>query len=137
MVLAALIHYGEKLRCGVDMVGISNFVTFLENTSAYRRDLRRLKYGDERDPAMRAHLLRISPALNAHRLRKPLFIAQGARDPRVPLSEAEQIRDAVRANGQEVWYMVARDEGHGFRKKGNRDAYQSAMVAFLHKHLLA
>ena len=86
---------------------------------------------------MRKFLLSISPACNASRLTRPLFIAQGARDPRVPLSEAEQIRDAVRANGAEVWYMVATDEGHGFRKKGNKDAYQMAMVQFWKQHLLA
>lgn len=137
MVLASLIHFGERLRCGVDIVGISNFVTFLENTSAYRRDLRRLKYGDERVPEMRKFLLDISPARNSSKLTQPLFIVQGARDPRVPLSEAEQIRDAVRSNGAEVWYMVASDEGHGFRKKGNKDAYQMAMVQFWQTHLLA
>jgi len=136
MVLASLVHYSAKLRCGVDMVGISNFVTFLENTSEYRRDQRRLKYGDERDPNMRELLLAISPMTNAAKITRPLFIVQGANDPRVPLSEAEQIRDVVRANGLEVWYMVASDEGHGFSKKTNRDQYQEALVAFLQKHLL-
>lgn len=136
MVLAGLVHYSDRLVCGIDMVGISNFVTFLENTSDYRRDLRRVKYGDERDPEMRAFLLSISPLTNAHKIRRPLLIVQGANDPRVPQSEARQIRDKVVENGEEVWYMVAADEGHGFAKKSNVDAYQAALVAFCKKHLL-
>lgn len=135
MVLASLVHFGERLRAGVDMVGIANFVTFLENTSAYRRDLRRAEYGDERDPAMRELLTRISPVTNAGRIRSALFVAHGANDPRVPVGEAEQIVRAVRQNGQDVWYMLARNEGHGFDKKTNRDAYVEAMVAFLTRHL--
>lgn len=136
MVLASLVHYSSRLRCGVEMVAISNFVTFLEKTAEYRRDQRRLKYGDERDPKMREQLSAISPTTNAAKITRPLFCVQGANDPRVPLSEAEQIRDVVRANGLEVWYMVASDEGHGFAKKTNKDQYQEAMVAFLQKHLL-
>ena len=101
------------------MVGISNFVTFLENTSAYRRELRRLKYGDETDPRMREILHQISPLTNADRIKAPLFVVQGANDPRVPLSEAEQIYEKAKANaeknGLEAWYMVASDEGHGFK----------------------
>ncbi len=92
-------------------MGISNFVTFLENTAAYRRALRRLEYGDERDPEMRRFLEEISPLTNAARIRAPLFVAQGANDPRVPRSEAEQIWQRASANGQPVWYMLAQDEG--------------------------
>jgi dipeptidyl aminopeptidase/acylaminoacyl peptidase len=135
MVLASLVHFGDRLRAGVDVVGIANFVTFLENTSAYRRDLRRAEYGDERDPAMRELLTRISPVTNAARIRSALFVAHGANDPRVPVGEAEQIVRAVRQNGQDVWYMLARNEGHGFDKKSNRDAYVEAMAAFLDRHL--
>eukprot|EP01063_Lacrimia_lanifica_P026953 TRINITY_DN371_c0_g1_i19.p1 TRINITY_DN371_c0_g1~~TRINITY_DN371_c0_g1_i19.p1 ORF type:complete len:319 (+),score=55.38 TRINITY_DN371_c0_g1_i19:2339-3295(+) len=137
MTLASLVHYPQRLRCGIDMVGISNFVTFLENTKGYRRDLRRVKYGDERDPEMRAFLESISPSRNADRIRSPLFIVQGANDPRVPRSEAEQIHECVAKSGVPVWYMLAEDEGHGFRKKDNIDAYQEAMVAFWRRHLLA
>lgn len=136
MVLACLIRYGDWLRCGCEIVGISNFVTFLENTSAYRRDLRREKYGDERDPQMRRFLTRISPTTHAARIACPLLIAQGANDPRVPASEAEQIRAAVEANGQAVWYMLARNEGHGFKKKANSDLYQQAQVLFWRRFLL-
>jgi dipeptidyl aminopeptidase/acylaminoacyl peptidase len=136
MVMASLIHYGERLRAGVNVVGISNFVTFLENTRDYRRHLRREEYGDERDPQMRAFLNAISPTTHAHRIQRPLFIAQGANDPRVPQSEADQMVQTIRQHNGEVWYFLARDEGHGFRKKSNRDRYNNAVVLFLHKHLL-
>lgn len=135
MVLASLIHFADRLVAGVDVVGISNFVTFLENTAAYRRDLRRVEYGDESDPAMREFLLSISPTTHATRIKSALFVAHGANDPRVPLSEAEQIVDVVRKNGQDVWKMVAMNEGHGFAKRENRDAYLSLAVLFLQKHL--
>ena len=131
MTLASMAHYDQRLRCGIDTVGISNFVTFLTNTQEYRRDLRRAEYGDERDPAMRALLERISPTTNAHRIRKPLFVIQGANDPRVPASEAEQIVRTVREQGGRVWYLLARDEGHGFRKKANRDLATAASALFL------
>jgi dipeptidyl aminopeptidase/acylaminoacyl peptidase len=80
------------------MVGISNFVTFLENTEEYRRDLRRVEYGDERDPEMREFLSSISPANHAEKITKPLFVIQGANDPRVPATESEQMVDAIRKN---------------------------------------
>jgi dipeptidyl aminopeptidase/acylaminoacyl peptidase len=136
MVMAALIHFGERLRAGVNVVGVSNFVTFLESTRDYRRFLRREEYGDERDPEMRAFLESISPTTHAHRIRRPLFIAQGANDPRVPQSEADQMVRTIREHNGEVWYFLARDEGHGFRKKSNRDQYNNAVVLFLRKHLL-
>ena len=136
MVLASLVAYSERLRCGVDMVGISNFVTFLERTEAYRRDLRRAEYGDERDAEVRKVLLEASPLLHAERIRRPLFVAQGKNDPRVPVGEAEQIVRAVRATGQKVWYMLASDEGHGFQKKPNRDAFQHAVMLFFEEHLI-
>ncbi len=133
MTLASLVHYGDRLAGGIDTVGISNFVTFLTNTAGYRRDLRRAEYGDERDPRMRAHLQAISPLTNAAAIRKPLLIVQGLNDPRVPASESEQMMNTVRARGGEVWYLAAKDEGHGFRKKVNSDVYRATMVAFLRK----
>jgi dipeptidyl aminopeptidase/acylaminoacyl peptidase len=129
--LASQAMYADRLAGGIDIVGISNFVTFLTNTSAYRRDLRRAEYGDERNVEMRAFLQRISPLTNARSIRKPLLIVQGLNDPRVPASESEQMLAAVRANGGDVWYLAAKDEGHGFRKKGNRDAYLEAAAQFL------
>lgn len=136
MVLASMVHFGDKLRCGIDLVGFSNFVTLLENTEDYRRDLRRVEYGDERDPAMREFLLSISPLNHAHKITKPLFVIQGANDPRVPASEAEQMVKAIRQNKGKVWYMLALDEGHGFRKKENNDRMTEAVAYFLKLNLL-
>jgi dipeptidyl aminopeptidase/acylaminoacyl peptidase len=133
MSLATLVNFGDRLRGGIDVVGISNFVSFLESTSAYRRDRRRPEYGDERLPKMRAFLQRISPLTNAARITKPLLVVQGLNDPRVNASESQQMVAKIRARGGEVWYLAARDEGHGFRKKTNRDFYQKAIVTFLEK----
>ena len=136
MVLASAVHYSDRLKAAVDIVGISSFVTFLENTQDYRRDLRRVEYGDERDPAMRAHLQKISPVNNVDKIDLPLFIVQGENDPRVPVTESIQMVGALREQGNEVWYMNALNEGHGYRKKENRDIYQQATVLFLREHLL-
>jgi dipeptidyl aminopeptidase/acylaminoacyl peptidase len=135
MVLASMVHYSDRLRAGVDIVGISNFVSFLENTQDYRRDLRRVEYGDERLPEMRAHLERISPNRNAAKITAPLFVAQGQNDPRVPVTESGQIVRDVRGAGHEVWYMNALNEGHGFRKKENRDLFEQLALLFLERHL--
>jgi dipeptidyl aminopeptidase/acylaminoacyl peptidase len=137
MSLASMVHFGDRLRGGIDVVGISNFVTFLESTSAYRRDLRRPEYGDERLPRMRAYLQRISPLTNAARISKPLLVVQGLNDPRVPATESQQMVAKIRARGGEVWYLAAKDEGHGFKKKSNRDFYQKTIVTFLEKQLAA
>ena len=128
-------HKDTDLPAGIDVVGISNFVTFLENTQDYRRDLRRAEYGDERDPEMRAFLERISPTTNAEQITKPLFVVQGLNDPRVPASESEQMVAEIRENGGEVWYLLATDEGHGFRKKSNRDYFMQAAALFLETYL--
>jgi dipeptidyl aminopeptidase/acylaminoacyl peptidase len=133
MSLASLVAYSDRLRGGVDVVGISNFNTFLNNTSAYRQDLRRQEYGDERDPKMRAFFSRISPFNNSTSIRRPLLVVQGLNDPRVPASESEQMVARVRANGGEAWYLAAKDEGHGFRKKPNRDFYLETVAVFLEK----
>ncbi len=135
MALSSMIHYNKQLRAGIDLFGISNYVTFLENTALYRRDLRRVEYGDERDPAMRKFLLDISPVTNASKILCPLLIIQGANDARVPASESRQIADAVRKNKGEVWFLMYGNEGHGFRRKGNRD-YQDAVIAFFLKRYL-
>jgi len=119
MVLASLVHYAPRIRCGVDIVGISNFVTFLENTAEYRRDLRRAEYGDERIPEMRAFLESISPLSRAERITSPLMVVQGANDPRVPVGESRQLVERVRGNGLEVGYLEGANEGHGFRHPWN------------------
>jgi dipeptidyl aminopeptidase/acylaminoacyl peptidase len=136
MVLASSVHYSDRLKAAVDIVGISSFVTFLENTESYRRDLRRVEYGDERDPEMRAHLEKISPLNNVEKIDVPMFVVQGQNDPRVPVTEAEQIVAALREQGSPVWYMNALNEGHGFRRKENRDLFQEATVLFFETYLL-
>lgn len=136
MVLASAVHYSDRLKAAVDIVGISSFVTFLENTQDYRRDLRRAEYGDERDPAMRAHLESISPLNQVDRIEIPMLVVQGQNDPRVPVTEAEQIVAALRKQGMPVWYMNALNEGHGYRKKENRDIYQQATMIFLREFLV-
>lgn len=135
MVLAALTHYSDKLAGGIDTVGISHFVTFLQNTQSYRVDLRRVEYGDERDPKMKEFLEKISPLTNVNKIKKPLLVVQGLNDPRVPASEAEQIVKAVRSQGLESWYLLAKDEGHGFQKKKNQSAYLQTVMMFAEKIL--
>jgi len=137
MVLASMVDYPERIRAGIDVVGISDFGTFLKNTEDYRRDLRRAEYGDERIPEIKAFHDRIAPLNNAHRITSPLFVAQGYNDPRVPWTEAEQIVKAVRGNGGDVWYLMFKDEGHGFRKKGNSDYFGAAAMLFWQEYLLA
>jgi dipeptidyl aminopeptidase/acylaminoacyl peptidase len=133
MVLSSMTHYNDRLRGAIDVVGISNFVTFLESTADYRRDLRRPEYGDERDPEMREFLQKISPLNNAGKIDKPMLIVQGQNDPRVPVTESEQMVAKIRANGGEVWYLVGLNEGHGFAKRDNADYYQWAVALFLEK----
>ena len=135
MVLASLAAYSDRLAGAVNIFGIANFVSFLENTEAYRRDLRRAEYGDERDPAMRAVFDRISPIHLTDAMTAPLLVIQGANDPRVPQSESEQIVDAVRAEGRPVWYLLATNEGHGFRKKFNSDGQAEVTSLFLRQVL--
>lgn len=136
MVYSSLIHFNQKIRAGISLVGIANFVTFLENTGEYRVDLRREEYGDERNPQMREFLKRISPTKRADEIQSPSFILHGANDPRVPASEAELMLESISENDIEVWYLLAKDEGHGFRRKSNRDYAHWAYVLFLKKHLL-
>lgn len=136
MTLACLTHFSDRLRCGVDVVGISNFLTFLKNTQDYRRDLRRVEYGDEREPATAEFLQRISPLTNVDKIRKPLLVVQGKNDPRVPATEAEQMVKAVRDQGGAAWYLMAQDEGHGFQKKRNVDFQFLSTIQFFNEHLL-
>jgi len=136
IVLASAVHYSDRLRAGVDVVGISNFVSFLEDTEDYRRAFRRYEYGDERDPEMRAFLEQISPLNHVDRIDIPLLVVQGRNDPRVPASESEQIVKALRDIGRPVWYIEALNEGHGYERKENRQIYEQAALMFLQQHLL-
>jgi dipeptidyl aminopeptidase/acylaminoacyl peptidase len=134
--LVTATKYADRIRCAVDIVGPSNLVTFLERTAAYRQDLRRVEYGDERDPQVRAFLESLAPLNNASAITKPLFVIQGAKDPIVPLSEADQIVNAVRQNGIPIWYLIGKDEGHGFSKKSNSDYQFYATIMFVKQFLL-
>jgi dipeptidyl aminopeptidase/acylaminoacyl peptidase len=136
MTLAIATRYNDRLACSVDVVGMSNLVTFLEHTEAYRRDLRRVEYGDERDPKMRAYLESIAPMNHVKAITKPMMVVAGANDPRVPKSEADQMVKALQENGTPVWYLAAKDEGHGFAKKKNADFQFYTTVLFLQKYLL-
>lgn len=136
MCYATAVHYSARLRGANCEVAISNFVTFLENTQSYRRDLRRVEYGDERDPAQRAKLTQISPLTSVDKIRIPLLVATGGNDPRVPPSEADQIISAVRAHGGTAWHLLARNEGHGFHKKENEDYYFWTGLQFWRRTLL-
>ena len=137
MTFACAVDYSDRIAGSVAVVGISNFVTFLQNTESYRRDLRRVEYGDERDPAMREFLTRISPVNNAQKIKAPLFVVAGRNDPRVRYTEAEQIVAAARKNGVAVWYLLADNEGHGFARKESADFLFYAMIVFLKDRLLA
>ena len=133
MALASLAAYSDRLRGGIDVSGISNFVSYLGSAPFYRRDLRREEYGDEREPKMRSFLTRISPLNNAAQIRRPLLVVQGLNDPRVPSTEAQQMVYRIRSKGGEVWYLAAKDEGHGFRRKANTDVYLQTAAMFLNK----
>jgi dipeptidyl aminopeptidase/acylaminoacyl peptidase len=136
MVLGVATNYPDRIAGAIDVVGIANFVTFLENTETYRRDLRRVEYGDERDPAVREFLTRISPVNNAQKIKAPLLVVAGMNDPRVRYTEAEQIVAAARKNNVPVWYLLADNEGHGFARKANADFLFYAMIAFVEERLL-
>lgn len=136
MTLAVATNYADRIKSAVDVVGVSNFITFMERTEAYRRDLRRVEYGDERDPRMREFFTRIAAVNNVDKITKPLFIVAGQNDPRVPAHEGEQMVAAMKKNGRPVWWLMARDEGHGFAKKKNQDFQFYATIAFMQAHLL-
>jgi dipeptidyl aminopeptidase/acylaminoacyl peptidase len=136
MTLAVSTRYSDRIACSVDVVGMSNLVTFLEHTEAYRRDLRRVEYGDERDPKMREFLESIAPMNHVHDIKKPMMVVAGVNDPRVPKSESDQIVKVLEENKTPVWYLAAKDEGHGFAKKKNADFQFYATVLFMQKYLL-
>jgi dipeptidyl aminopeptidase/acylaminoacyl peptidase len=136
MTLAVSTFYSDRIRCSVDVVGMSNLVTFLEHTEGYRRDLRRAEYGDERDPKMHEFLEKIAPMNNIEKIKKPMLVVAGKNDPRVPVMESEQIVAALKKQSTPVWYLMAKDEGHGYRKKQNQDFQFYATIEFLQEYLL-
>jgi dipeptidyl aminopeptidase/acylaminoacyl peptidase len=133
MVLAAVTHYPDLWAAGIDVVGIANFVTFLEKTGPYRRAHREAEYGNLREH--RAFFEKISPIHHVDKIKCPMLVIHGANDPRVPVGEAEQIVAALRKRMVPVEYLRYEDEGHGLAKLKNRlDAYPK-MAAFLDKYL--
>jgi len=136
MTLAVSYLYSDKIRCSLDVVGISNFNTFMKNTEAYRRDLRRVEYGDERDPKMAAFFESTAPLNHTDKIKKPLFVVQGGNDPRVPYTESIQMKDKIKQNGGTVWFLMAKDEGHGFRKKNNVDFQFFSTIEFIKQFLI-
>src|SRR5262249_8144213 len=136
MALAVAANYSDRIRCAVSDSGLSNLVTFLFNTAGWRRDLQRTEFGDERDAKVREFLLQTAPVNSANKIKKPLFIIQGQNDPRVPAIEAQQMLAAVKKNGTAVWYLLAKDEGHNWSKKANRDFRLYAISMFVQEHLL-
>ncbi len=133
MVLAALTEYPDRWAAGIDIVGIANFVTFLENTGSWRRELREAEYGSLEED--REFLESISPIRSADRIEAPLFVLHGANDPRVPVSEAEQIAEEAAEAGMPVRTLIFEDEGHGLSKRDNRIEAYSAIVEFLDTHV--
>jgi dipeptidyl aminopeptidase/acylaminoacyl peptidase len=136
MTWAVAYEYNDKICCSLPIVGPSNLVTLLEHTEAYRRDLRRVEYGDERDPKMREYLEKTAPLNNSERIRKPVFAAVGKNDPRVPWTESRQMLDKLKNNGITTWFLMANDEGHGYAKKKNQDFLFYATVMFVRQFLL-
>lgn len=134
--LAAMIRYGDRIRAGITLAPISDFINFLESTPDYLRDLRREEYGDERDPQVRAFLSRISPRRQISQLKAPLLIVQGLNDPRVPAKESLQLVEQIRRNDGVAWYLTAANEGHGFSRKVNHNFYQAVLAHFWRKYLL-
>jgi dipeptidyl aminopeptidase/acylaminoacyl peptidase len=136
MTWATATFYNDKICCSLPIVGMSNLVTLLEHTEAYRRDLRRVEYGDERDPKMREYLEKIAPLNNSEKIRKPVFAVVGKNDPRVPWTESRQMLDKLKSNGIATWFLMANDEGHGYAKKKNQDFLFYATVMFVRQYLL-
>lgn len=131
MALASLTRYGERIKGGVSTVGITHFPTFLQETSGYRRDLRRAEYGDERDPRMAAFLDSLSPLRHLDRLKQPLMLAHGRNDPRVPYAESVRLFEALKARKVPVRLLTFNQEGHAFRSEASQAHYNRALADFL------
>jgi dipeptidyl aminopeptidase/acylaminoacyl peptidase len=136
MTWAIAYEYNDKICCSLPIVGPSNLVTLLEHTEAYRRDLRRVEYGDERDPKMREYLEKTAPLNNSEKIRKPVYAVVGKNDPRVPWTESRQMLDKLKSNGIQTWFLMANDEGHGYAKKKNQDFLFYSTILFVQQFLL-
>jgi dipeptidyl aminopeptidase/acylaminoacyl peptidase len=136
LALSVAVSYSDRIRGAISDSGMTNLATFLERTEGWRRDVRRTEYGDERDPKIRAFMDRTAPLNNIDKIKKPLLIIQGKNDPRVPVSEAEAIVQALKKSGTPVWYLLAKDEGHTFVKQANRDFRLYSIILFVQERLL-
>ncbi|HEV7674538.1 MAG TPA: prolyl oligopeptidase family serine peptidase [Candidatus Angelobacter sp.] len=136
MTWAIAYEYNDKICCSLPIVGPSNLVTLLEHTEAYRRDLRRVEYGDERDPKVREYLEKTAPLNNSEKIRKPVYAVVGKNDPRVPWTESRQMLDKLKGNGIQTWFLMANDEGHGYAKKKNQDFLFYSTILFVQQFLL-
>ncbi len=136
LTLAVAAEYNDRIRCSFAGFPISDLVTDLEHTSPANQDARRREYGDERDPEVRAFLERIAPLNHAGEITKPIFIAHGRNDPRVPVTESEQMVAAIKKNGGTVWYIEATNEGHGFGRRPNVMYLVDAWAYFMQKYLV-
>lgn len=136
MSLASMVHYNKRFKAGIDLYGISNFLTYMKKTRSSRVDLRRVEYGDERDSSMNDFLQKISPLTNAGKIKSPMLIIQGANDSRVLAFESDQIVNELKKNKIPVWYLLFTDEGHGFNKKSNKDYEENVVIYFLKKFLI-
>ena len=136
MTWAVATMYEDEICCQLPIVGPTNLVTLLEHTEPYRRDLRRVEYGDERDPKMREYLESIAPINHTDKITKPTFVVAGQNDPRVPVSESQLMVEKLRGRGVPLWFLVAKDEGHGFSRKKNLDFQFYSTIMFVKQYLL-
>lgn len=136
MALSVAVMYSDRIRAALSDYGPSDLVTFIDTTAGWRRDLQRREYGDERDPKTKAFLERIAPINNVEKIKKPLMVVQGQNDPRVPVAEAQHMVTALKKRRVPVWYLLAKDEGHGFTKQGNWDYRLYATAFFVQEQLL-
>lgn len=134
--LAGICFTPELYACAIDYVGVSNLFTFMQTIPPYWKPMLEMMYEQVGDPIKDKELLaECSPALHADNIRVPLFVAQGANDPRVNKAESDQMVEALRQRGIEVEYMVKDNEGHGFHNQENRFDFYHAMERFLQQHL--
>jgi dipeptidyl aminopeptidase/acylaminoacyl peptidase len=134
--LAAAILYGDRLRGVNPAFAITDFPSYLESTDMSRQANRNAEYGDPADPAMREFLTRISPLTNVGKLKIPVYIAAGAKDTRVPVSQADKLVKALKANGTPVWYVLFQDAGHMVLNSANNDFSVCTWVMFVRKYLV-
>lgn len=136
LALSVATHYSHRLRAVISDSGMTNLATFLARTEGWRRDLRRAEFGDEREAKTKAYLERIAPLQNAQNIKCPVLVIQGKNDPRVPVSEAEAFVQKLQQKKMPVWYLLGKNEGHGFADAANREFQLYTSILFVQEHLL-